>query len=421
MVDDGDRPAGGVRDFIILPLKIDGVIVIDPPLGAQREVQIQKAGSGPGADAGIVFSQRFFPHFQWDPACAALDGAVLTMDFHLEDFVGALPSLDSGVRQEGDEAFLESAEASFDFAFGLGSWRDEVSDGEAQQGALELASGIAVIVAGTWTEEAQSVCVDGFWQAVCFEDAPEMAEVIPSRLSGDEAARNIETGMVVDGQQEDLFTGRWPPLVNGTIMLKKFTNARPAEAPVGPLFAQRSCHEMGEEGFDMSLDAGTSPLETIEPLQFICHQLVIGRILQGQKAFQESADLRRPVGRMVAATGLWLVGLPVAQVVATEFIEPGFTDAQMSCGSGCVQFPMVEIGEDADDKNGRQAVNELFLFKAGISSRASARCDLERTGQGRPGRGISAASLQPLRRPPLRSGLLRGCRDAGVNRNMHRN
>ena len=35
MVDDGDELAGGVRDFIILPLEVDGVIVIDPPFGAQ--------------------------------------------------------------------------------------------------------------------------------------------------------------------------------------------------------------------------------------------------------------------------------------------------------------------------------------------------------------------------------------------------
>ena len=164
-------------------------------------MQIQKAGSRRRADAGIVFSQRLFPHLLGDPACTALHGPVLTVDFHLEDFVGARPSLNSCVCQEGDEAFLESAEAAFNFAFGLGSWRDEVGHGEAEQGALKLASGIAVIVAGTWTEEAQSVCVNGFRQAVRFEDAAEMAEVIPSGLSGDEAACHIETGMVVDGQQ----------------------------------------------------------------------------------------------------------------------------------------------------------------------------------------------------------------------------
>jgi hypothetical protein len=260
----------------------------------------------------------------------------LALDFHLEDFVGVLPSLDSGVGQEGDQALLEGAEAPFDFAFGLGSWRDEMGHGEAEQGALELASGITMIVAGAWAEEAQCVGIDGFWEAVCFEDGAEMAEVIPSRLSGDKAACDVEAGMVVDGQQKDLFSGRRPPLVNGTIMLKKFANAGPAKAPIGALFAQRSRNEMGEEGFDMSLHAGTGSLETVKALQFICHKLVVGRILQGQEAFQEHADIRRPVGRVIAATGLWRVGFAVAQILATEFIEPGFADAEMRCSGCCV-------------------------------------------------------------------------------------
>jgi hypothetical protein len=336
MVDDGDGLAGGLRDFIISSLKVDGVIVIDPAVGAEGEVQIEKAGRGRGAETGFVFRQRFFPHIQRDGASAALYGPVLTLDFHLQDFVGVFPGLDFGVRQKGDQAFLESAEAAFDFPFGLRSWGDEVSHGEAEQGALELAFGIAVIVAGTWAEEAQAVGVDGFWEAVCFEDGAEMAEVIPSRLSGDEAPRNVEAGMIVDGQQKDLFAGRRPPLVNGTIMLKKFANASPAKTPIGALFAQRRRNEMGEEGFDMSLHAGTGSLETVEALQFVRHKLVVGRTLQGQEAFQEGAEIRRPVGRVVAATGLWRVGFAVAQILGTECIEPGFTDAQMRCSGCCV-------------------------------------------------------------------------------------
>jgi len=90
-------------------------------------------------------------------------------------------------------------------------------------------------------------------------------------------------------------------------MLKKFADVGPAKAPVGALFAQRRRNEMGEEGFDMSLHAGTGSLETVEALQFICHELIVGRVLQGQEAFQEGADLCRPVGRVVAATGLWRI------------------------------------------------------------------------------------------------------------------
>lgn len=65
----------------------------------------------------------------------------MARDFHLEDFVGERIGVDLGVGEEGDEAFLESAEAAFDFAFGLRGWGHEVGDAEGAQGALELAGG----------------------------------------------------------------------------------------------------------------------------------------------------------------------------------------------------------------------------------------------------------------------------------------
>ena len=46
---------------------------------------------------------------------------------------------DFGVGQEGDEAALKSAEAAFDFAFGLRGGCDEVGDAEGSEGALKFA------------------------------------------------------------------------------------------------------------------------------------------------------------------------------------------------------------------------------------------------------------------------------------------
>ena len=68
------------------------------------------------------------------------------------------------------------------------------------QGTLKLAFWVAVISAGTGAEEAQAVCVDGFRQTVDFKCATEMLEVIPSGLGGDESARDIATGVVIDGE-----------------------------------------------------------------------------------------------------------------------------------------------------------------------------------------------------------------------------
>ncbi|MFZ4778446.1 MAG: hypothetical protein ACOYM3_24005 [Terrimicrobiaceae bacterium] len=52
--------------------------------------------------------------------------------------------MNPSVSQERDEASLESAEAAFDLAFGLGSRSDKVNYAKAKQGTLELASRIAL-------------------------------------------------------------------------------------------------------------------------------------------------------------------------------------------------------------------------------------------------------------------------------------
>ena len=214
----------------------------------------------------LVFQQGIFPDIQRDQARAALASAILAADFHLEDLIGMLPSLNSGVSQERDEASLESAKAAFDLAFGLGSRSDKVNHAKAKQGALELASRIAMVVGRAWAEEAQGVGVDGVWQPVDFESAAEVAEVIPCCLGRDETTGNIEAGMVIDGEQKGLFGGGRPPLVDGTVVLIKLSDVCAAEAAVGALFSHDGRDEVGEVSFDMNLDARSRPLEVAEAL-----------------------------------------------------------------------------------------------------------------------------------------------------------
>lgn len=318
-----------------MAFKIDGVVVVDAAIEAKGEVQIEQAWQRRGAKVCVVFKQGFFPHFQRDQAGGALAGAVLAAYLHLEDFVSVFPSLDPGVSQESDETFLEGAKAAFNLAFSLGSWRDEVSHAQPQQCALKLALGIAVVVAGTWPEEAQAVGIDGLWQPMGFKGATEVAEVIPSGLGADEAARHIEARMVVDGEQEDLFGGCRPPLVNGTVVLIEFANAGTTKAPVDLFFAQRRRHEMGKVRFDMRFDAGSSAFEIAESVHFIRHELVVWRVLQREEVLEKGAHVFGPSAGATAAAGLGLIGLPVAQVIGPEIIEPGFADAQMfGCGGG---------------------------------------------------------------------------------------
>ena len=125
----------------------------------------------------------------------------MAMEFHLEDLVGVLRGGDFCVGKEGDEAALEGAEASFDFAFCLRSGRDEMGDAEAAQGALKLALWVGVVAAGAGAEKAERIGVDGLGDAVIFKGATEVAKVVPSGICDDETTRDIEAGMIVHREQ----------------------------------------------------------------------------------------------------------------------------------------------------------------------------------------------------------------------------
>lgn len=185
-----------------------------------------------------------------------------------------------------------------------------------------------------------------------FESTAKVAEVIPCCIGSDKAAGNIEAGMVIDGEQKDLFGGGGPPLVDGTVVLIKLADACAAEAAVGAIFSSDGRHEVREVSFDMNLDARSRPLEVAEAMKFVCHELVVGRVLQGQEVLKECPDVFGPNAAMSAAAGFGLVGFPAAQIVAAQFIEAGFADAQMAGGRGCVDESVIEIGKDAEDKAG---------------------------------------------------------------------
>ena len=96
---------------------------------------------------GAAFEYLFFPNLDGHFASGAQGLAVLALDFHLEDLVGVLPSLDFFVGHESDEASLESAEASFDLALSLGRGSHDVGDVQGVEGALEFAPRVVVVVA----------------------------------------------------------------------------------------------------------------------------------------------------------------------------------------------------------------------------------------------------------------------------------
>ena len=122
--------------------------------------------------------------------------------------------------------------------------------------------------------------------AVGFKEGAEVAEVVPGGVGGNEGARDVEPGVIIDGEQQDLFVGGRPPLVDGTVVLPEFADVGAAETPVGPGLARAGGHQMSEVRFDIGFDVGAGALETAEPLHFIGHELIVGRVLQGQEGFR---------------------------------------------------------------------------------------------------------------------------------------
>lgn len=87
---------------------------------------------------------------------------------------------------------------------------------------------------------------------------------------------------------------------------------------------------------------------------------------------------------MRPAAGRRAEGTPSAQPRAAELAEAGFADPESLYGSGGIHAPLVEVGEDAEDKFGRQPMDELLLFTP-VPCRAARRPppQKERSRQGR--------------------------------------
>lgn len=81
-----------------------------------------------------------------DFASGRVPRGILAFDFHLKDFVGAFVGVDLGMCKECDEAFLEGAEAAFDFSFCLRGRSNEVGYTNGSQCSLELAARVEVVV-----------------------------------------------------------------------------------------------------------------------------------------------------------------------------------------------------------------------------------------------------------------------------------
>lgn len=88
---DGHALAFGVGNRVILPLEIDGVIVVDSPGSAQGKMEIEQDGWRTHPHRSGVREHGVLPHRCGDLSDGTVGLVVLAADVHLEDRVGFLP------------------------------------------------------------------------------------------------------------------------------------------------------------------------------------------------------------------------------------------------------------------------------------------------------------------------------------------
>ena len=294
--------------------------------------------------------------------CGSTRGAVLAGNLHLKDGVGLLVVRGFGIGQERHDASLEGAKSAFDFPFGLRTGGDEVGDPKTFECALELTFGIAFVITGTHSKEAQGICVDHFGDAVLLKGPPEVQEVIPSGVAGDEGASEIGARGIVEGQEQGLLGGGWPPLVDRAVVLPEFPNVGATKSAVDARLAHGPGDEVREVRFDVSLNGGARSLESTKTFEFIGDELKVRRLLQREKAFQKCDRRCRP--RSASISAAWspsAVGF-VAKEGRAKLIKPCSADLQMRRCGGRIQRSRIEIAQCAADKLGRQTVRKLRFF-----------------------------------------------------------
>ena len=372
---------------------------------AQGEVKIEQGRNRGGAHGGAWGGLRAQPKVVGAGTGAAGDGEVLPVDLHLEDFVSVLPVAHISMSEKCDETLLKSSEAAFDFALGLWSRSDPVSDLQGPQGALEFAFGVGVIRRGTGAEKAQSVGINAQGNAVGKKGGAEVLEMVPGGVRGNEAPGNIEARVVIEGEQEGLLLGGGPPLVDGTVVLPEFAGIGTAEAAIGARLSRRGGNELGEVCFGVGFDGGAGAGKVEKPEQFVANELVVGRVPNRQEGLKKSEDVRRPRGVVVAAAGHRLKRALVFKPIGSQLVKARLANPKLMAGRCRVEQSGVEVGQGATEKPGGQAMNDLWLFKVSISTSAPAGSSAD---GGRPPRRRSAQSAASpsasatLRPPPRR-------------------
>jgi len=243
-----------------------------------------------------------------------------------------------------------------------------MGDSEGGESALELGARVAIIGHGIMTKETEAVGVHDHGQEVLEKESAKMFEVIPGGVGGDKDRTQEFAGMIIDGEQEGLlFLGR-PPLVDGRIVLPEFADAGafPSSAGFGTRFGLadqfgKACSGKGGHGLAVAF-------ETNAGLEFIRHELKIGRFLQGQELLEEAHGLGRPIRPMVPAGALGGEAGAFLKETSAEPVKMGSADLEVMGSIRGVNLTVIELPEDLLEKQVGQSPGDLLFWFLDIFS-----------------------------------------------------
>ena len=119
-------------------------------------------------------------------------------------------------------------------------------------------------------------------------------------------------------------------------------------------------------GFDVGFDAGSSPFETVEAVEFVGNELKIARGLEGHEFAKKGNDRGGPGGAMVAAAGFDLKSIAVLEPASSKLVEAGFSYMEKLAGFCDSNATGVEFMKGLQNKLAWESVGELAFFIAPI-------------------------------------------------------
>ena len=290
---------------------------------------------------------------------------------------------------------MESAEASFDFTFGLGAGCDQMGDAECREGTLELGARVTAIGGGLVAEEGQAIGVDGQRSAMNGEGVAKVLEVVPGCIGGDEDTSHQFAGVIIHGQEKSLLFRGGPPLVDGGIVLPEFTHLVPLPSSPGLGARRWRADQQGEVSAGVGRDRLAVALEDKASLQFIGHELEIGRSLERQEDLEEFLHVVRPGGVMVAPGEVEAESGRMLKPRGAQAEEMGAAEIQQLRGGGGVKLAPIEGLEGLQKERQGDAFEELLFCKGQLDARGARRARLF----------VSSRDGRLHDRPSLRTGL----------------